>query len=153
MSEEKSESLVLKGFIEVPYTWTTGPAASKFLTALRDDKKIWAVRCPSCKKVYIPPQEFCGACYVDATEWIECADEGTITAFTIFHKEIPEQPLKPPYAYALIRLDRNPDTDLVHIVSETDLSKLKNGMRVKAVWKEEREGSILDIKHFKPIEG
>jgi uncharacterized OB-fold protein len=35
---------------------------------------------------------------------------------------------------------------------ETVAEKVRIGGRVKAVWKENREGSILDIAYFKPIE-
>ncbi len=41
---------------------------------------------------------------------------------------------------------------MVHLIGEVNPEKVKIGMRVKAAFKEERIGSILDIKYFKPIE-
>ena len=43
------------------------------------------------------------------------------------------------------------DTGLVHFIGGIDPERLKTGMKVQAVFKEERVGSILDIEHFKPI--
>lgn len=40
---------------------------------------------------------------------------------------------------------------LVHLLGEVDLEQLRIGMRLQAVFKEERVGSILDIKYFKPL--
>jgi uncharacterized OB-fold protein len=35
--------------------------------------------------------------------------------------------------------------------AEVDFGQVHIGMRLRAVFKEEREGSILDIKYFKPL--
>jgi uncharacterized OB-fold protein len=41
----------------------------------------------------------------------------------------------------------------MHLLGEVDPQQVEIGMKVQAVWKpaEEREGSILDIKYFKPV--
>lgn len=36
-------------------------------------------------------------------------------------------------------------------LGEVDFDQLKIGMKVQAVFKEERVGNILDIKYFKPL--
>jgi uncharacterized OB-fold protein len=38
------------------------------------------------------------------------------------------------------------------MIGEVDLHTLKIGMRVKAVFREQREGNLLDIRYFKPVE-
>jgi len=45
------------------------------------------------------------------------------------------------------------DGGLVHKIGETSPKDVKIGMEVEAVFKprEEREGSINDIKYFKPV--
>jgi len=55
-----------------------------------------------------------------------------------------------PLIYGLIRLD-GADTNFVHLLGEIDPAAIEIGMRVEAVFKEERGGSILDIAYFKPI--
>jgi len=37
------------------------------------------------------------------------------------------------------------------MLGDVDLQDVKIGMRLQAVFKEEREASILDIKYFKPL--
>ncbi|MGZ3594281.1 MAG: OB-fold domain-containing protein, partial [Syntrophales bacterium] len=61
----------------------------------------------------------------------------------------PVQPIKPPFAYALIKLD-GADVGFLHLIKK-DLDKIKNGLRVKAKFKAERSGHILDIDSFELI--
>ncbi|HQP32374.1 MAG TPA: OB-fold domain-containing protein, partial [Deltaproteobacteria bacterium] len=57
-----------------------------------------------------------------------------------------------PYTYGYIRLD-GADSIFSHIINETDLSKIKVGMRVRAVFKDKKDmqGNIQDILHFEII--
>lgn len=144
---EQTEALTLKGQINLPYTWWVGEVGSRFLMALRDEKKILGTRCPSCNTVYVPPRKNCGRCFVDIDEWTELSDEGVVTAHTIVRADNPLQPVEPPYAYVTIRLD-GCDVGLVHIIKE-DLERLRNGVRVKAVFRDDRTGQILDIDSFR----
>lgn len=148
---EDVEGLTFKGQISVPYTWWVGEVGSRFLIALRDEKKILGTRCTSCGKVYVPPRKNCGRCFVDMDEWVEVGHEGVVSAYTIVHFEYPLQPAKPPFAYAIIKLE-GADVGLVHIIRE-DLDRLRNGVRVCAVFKQERTGHILDIDSFKIVSG
>jgi len=149
MAEDQFVSL--KGKIEVPYEWTAGEAPGKFLTALRDEKKIIGARCSGCGKVYVPPQESCGTCFDAKVEYVEVKDRGELVSFTIVHKPLVlvPRPLPAPFALALIKLD-SADTAMIHYLGEVDIEKIRCGMRVQAVWKDEREGSVLDILYFKP---
>ena len=140
---------LIEGWIKVPYSWQAGETASHYLTQLRDEQKIWGKRCPKCKKVLLPPRKSCPFCFVDTDEWVEISSEGVVEAFTIVRRDTPIQPMKAPFAYALIRLD-GADTDLTHVLSEVNLNDIKEGMRVKAVFAENRQGSPLDTAYFKP---
>ena len=146
---EEVEALTFKGQISVPYTWWVGEVGSRFLIALRDEEKILGTRCKGCNKVYVPPRRNCGTCFVDVDEWVELGREGVVTAHTIVRFEYPLQPVNPPFAYAIIKLD-GADVGLVHLIKE-DLDALKNGVRVRAVFKRERTGHILDIDSFKIV--
>jgi uncharacterized OB-fold protein len=66
-------------------------------------------------------------------------------------------PTEPPFIGALIRLDGT-DVDFLHLMGGIDLDDfeqvrktVKNGMKVRAVWKDERQGHILDIRYFEPV--
>ena len=140
------EALTLKGQIAVPYTWWVGETGSRFLMGLREEEKILGNRCGKCGKVFVPPRKNCGQCFEDITEWVELSSEGVVKAHTVVRYAAPMHPAEPPFAYVLIRLD-GADVDLLHIM-RMGLDRLKNGVRVKARFSQERTGHILDIEDF-----
>jgi hypothetical protein len=148
---DQIEPLTLKGQIALPYTWWVGEVGSRFLISLRDEAKIIGNRCSRCNTVYVPPRKNCGSCFEDIDQYVELGDEGIVTAHTIVRFKYPVQPVDPPFAYALIHLD-GADVGLVHIIKD-DLDKLKNGVRVRARFKDlhQRTGHILDIDSFQII--
>lgn len=150
MTDEVNKSFVMEGDITVPYKWTTGKRVGKFLTELKDNKKILGAKCPKCKKVYVPPSFVCGKCFIPPSEFIEVKDEGKVTSFTEVRFPTIWRPCEPPYYLALIRLEGS-DTDLIHLINSENKESLKIGAKVKAVWKEEREGDIMDIKYFEIV--
>jgi hypothetical protein len=145
------EPLTQKGQIRVPYTWSVGETGSRFLTALRDQGRILANRCPHCSKVFVPPRKNCGRCFQDIDEqnWLDLPLEGTVTACTIVRENLPVSPAPTPFAYVLIRLD-GADVDFLHIVKDR-LDRLATGARVRARLRDSRAGSVLDIDAFEPI--
>ncbi|MBI3551386.1 MAG: Zn-ribbon domain-containing OB-fold protein [Elusimicrobia bacterium] len=142
------EILVHESRIAVPYAWSAGEVLSRFLKALRDERKILATRCPSCRKAYVPPRKTCGNCFEACGEWLEVGPRGTLLSFTQALYDSPAHP-RPSPIYGLIRLE-GADTALAHLVGESKLENLRLGMSVEAVFSESRSGSILDILHFRP---
>ena len=138
--------MVLDGFIEVPYKWSTGPLVGRFLTELRDNKKIMGARCPSCGKVYTPPLDVCGPCFMELSELIEVGPEGVVTSYTVVKEPLHFRPKEPPYIIAAIRL-KGADMDMIHFVHAPE-EAMRIGMAVRAVFEEKREGKFLDIRHF-----
>jgi uncharacterized OB-fold protein len=64
------------------------------------------------------------------------------------------QYLTDPEIPAVIDIDgTRPPVGIMHMLSEVQPEEVKIGMRVEAVWKpaDEREGSILDIRYFRPL--
>jgi uncharacterized OB-fold protein len=154
MTEKIQPEEILSGVrhFDSIFTYDAGATRSKFLTELRDHRKILGIRCPQCQQVYAPPRTTCTKCFVNMTEFVELAPTGTLTTYTIVYRPQPFYPLEPPFVYGIIKLD-GADTGLVHFINEVDLQKVKTGMRVQAVFKKERTGSILDIQYFKPLAG
>jgi len=148
---DQVEPLTLKGRIAVPYTWWVGETGSRFLVALKEEAKIIGNRCTHCNRVYVPPRKNCGRCFADIDQFVELGSEGIVSAYTVVRFKYPVQPADPPFAYALIRLE-GADVGLVHIIKD-DLDRLKNGVRVRARFKDsgERTGHILDIDSFQII--
>lgn len=147
---EQTEDMVYKGRIKVPYTWWVGETSSHFFATLRDEKKLMGTFCSKCDMVFMPPRKNCGRCFNQELSWKEVADEGTLLTYTVPAYEADIHPMKPPFAFGIIKLD-GADTGLTHIVTGFGAGQLKAGLRVKAVFKEDREGHILDIHHFQPV--
>ncbi len=147
---ETVKPLVYESRIKVPYTWSVGEVGSRFLIELRDHKKIYGTRCSKCDRVYLPPRKTCGNCFSNLHEWVEVGPQGTLITFTTVHYTSSVMPMKPLFAYGIILLDKA-STGLVHLLGEVNFEEIKSGMRIEAVFKDERIGDILDIRYFKPV--
>ena len=132
------------------YTYAAGPVRSRFLLELRDHQRIMGVKCPSCRRVYVPARPTCLVCLSELNEWVEVSNTGTIMTYAVVAHPAPSHKLVAPFMYGIIQLD-GADTGLTHFLGEVDPEDLRIGMRVEAVFQEEREGNILDIKYFKPL--
>ena len=152
MSNEIEKTEFLKGerFLPQVYDYYAGRAGGEFLKQLRDNAKIIGLRCPECDRVYVPPRATCIHCFKDLKDFVEVSDEGTLVTYTVINSPKEYYPAETPFVYGIIRLD-GATTGLVHMLGEADLQELKEGLRVKAVFKEERTASILDINYFKPL--
>ena len=150
---EKLEGMdvwIYHGQIKIPNSYSAGAIGSRFLIELRDKKRIMGTRCPACNRVYVPARSICKDCFGQLDEWVEVSDRGTVLTYAVDHESKPIQPMATPIVYGIIQLD-GADTGFVHMLGEVDPDQLRVGMKVQAVFKEERVGNILDIKYFKPL--
>jgi uncharacterized protein len=144
------EPLVYKSQINVPYNWWAGDTASRFLIALRDEKKILGTRCARCERVYVPPRKVCPTCFTENPDWVQVSDEGALLTYTVARRQLAALPEKVPVAFGLVKLD-GADTALLHYLREVGEDEFRIGMRVKAEFAASRSGTILDIAYFKPV--
>jgi uncharacterized OB-fold protein len=156
MAEAKDKK---EKFYEVPYFYTGGEylysygEISRFFREVVENKRLFATRCLRCGKVWMPPRGHCPDCY-EETEWVPLSGKGTIMSCTYCY--FPGMSgdlirfLDVPYVCAIIKLD-GADTYMIHAVAppEAKLGIIKTGTRVKAVFREERQGSIADF-YFVP---
>lgn len=136
-----------------PFRYSVGSFGSRFFAELKEHKRFMAVRCPGCRKVYIPPRPVCGPCHRRTDEWLEVGPGGVLAAFTILRFAFidPETGRKKPvpYGYGFIRLD-GADTNFQHFLRLEDGAPPKIGMRFRPVFEEVRRGDLRDIRHFEP---
>lgn len=153
--QKEYELLTLTSNVEVPYYWSIGHYAGKFLIELRDSKRLVGIRCPECGKVYTPPRKVCGPCFTEMNEVVQIGNTGTLLAYSVVdYKFIDPNTGKNrpvPYIYGYIKLD-GADNTFSHIIDYLDVEKLKVGARVKAVFGEKRVGLPWDIKYFKVVD-
>ncbi len=138
------------GTINIPFSYSAGRAASRFLVELRDHRRILGTRCPACGRVLVPARSFCGRCFTETEEWREVGPEGNLEAWTTVHLPLPHLPGPPPQTLGLIRLD-GADTNLLHLVGGAERA-LSVGARLRPVWRDTRSGGLLDLVHFVPVE-
>ena len=145
--------------VDVPYRFAAGHYLGRFLTELRDNGRIFGIKCPKCGRVQLPPRVVCAPCHVKNEEWVELGLEGTLMAYTIMYLPLTDpttgKPHEPPFVYGSIKLD-GADSVLDHLVNvEPDPEKLKVGMRMKVVLRprEERIGDLSDIMYLTHADG
>lgn len=148
---EKEEIIISHQVLQVPYQYSAGPITSRFLTSLRDDKKILGIRCEICNRVYVPPRSTCGVCFSELREWVELSGRGRIESFSFVNYSEMTHPYEDiPLIFAIIKLD-GADTGIVHLIGEAREEDLEIGKEVEPVFNENRRGHILDIKYFKVL--
>ncbi len=154
---------VEEGFLAVPYTldlpfrYAAGPFLSRFYLELKENGRLVANRCPQCGRLLFPPLVVCGRCHVRAaSEFVELSPTGTVLDYTVVLQPIQDpttgKTREEKYPHATILLDDG--VSFTHRLAETDMTKLKAGMRVEAVFrpKEERRGHMTDIMYFRTVE-
>jgi uncharacterized OB-fold protein len=82
---------------------------------------------------------------------VELPHTGTLVTWSVTRYAVPAtQPQEPPYALGIVKLD-GATSGLVHILGGVEPEQLEKGMRMEAVFQEERTGSYLDIRYFRPL--
>ncbi len=135
------------------YAWDAGVAIGRYLAELKAGRLI-GVHCNHCNHTVIPPRTVCEWCFRPMDDWVYLPDTGTVNTFSLCYVTWDMQYLTDPEIPAVIDIDgTRPSVGIMHMLGEIDPDDVKIGMKVQAVWKpaEEREGSILDIKYFKPV--
>ena len=150
------EYRVLETEVSLPYQVAYGATWTRFFEGLKEEK-IFGTMCEKCKRVLVPARSFCPRCFVDTDKWVEVSQEGTLVAWVLTNYTYYAQPLKPPFITGVIKLDGT-DVNFLHLLGGFDITNLESarailhkGIRVKAVWNENKTGNILDIKYFAPL--
>lgn len=136
------------GEFPVSHLYTYGIAGERFFRELKDNGRFMATRCTACQHVHVPPSIFCPTCFGKLEDWLEVGPQGTVRAVTIAHLDSSEERMATPETFAFIQLD-GADGLLLHRLS----GDAAIGARVEPVLKHPsaREGSILDIVHFRTL--
>ncbi|WP_327248268.1 Zn-ribbon domain-containing OB-fold protein [Streptomyces sp. NBC_01320] len=126
------------------YTYTPGRAQSAYLKALSEQRTV-GERCPSCRKVYVPPRGACPTCGVATAEQVEVGPRGTVTTYCIVNIKAKNLDIEVPYVYAHIALD-GADLALHGRIGGIPYDQVRMGLRVEPVWT--GEGRHPD--HYRP---
>ncbi|MFD9859266.1 Zn-ribbon domain-containing OB-fold protein [Streptomyces alboflavus] len=129
------------------YTYSPGRAQSQYIHAL-SGRRIVGERCPSCRKVYVPPRGACPTCGVATTEQVEVGPRGTVTTFCIVNIKAKNLDIEVPYVYAHIALD-GADLALHARIAGIPYDQVRMGLRVEPVWDDSSKDSRYP-DHYRP---
>ena len=140
--------------LDFTYNYRVGPYLEKYIQGL-GQKKILGSKCPGCGKVAVPPRKLCGACNLiaDVDGLVECGPVGTVENFTVGHVRLEKglvEKLDAPQVLAMVMLD-GASVPLLAEVRGINPADVKNGMSVKAVFKDPAEDSLEDLSHFEAV--
>ncbi|WP_326714514.1 OB-fold domain-containing protein [Streptomyces sp. NBC_01474] len=126
------------------YVYSPGRAQTAYINALAGRRTV-GERCPSCRKVYVPPRGACPTCGVATTDRVEVGPAGTVTTFCIVNVKAKNLDIELPYVYAHIALD-GADLALHGRIAGIPYDQVRMGLRVEPVWTE--GGRYPD--HYRP---
>ncbi len=138
---------------DAKYAWSAGEAMTRFLEELQAGRLI-ARTCHKCERILFPPRMFCEECFRPNDEWTYIRDTGTIETFSVSYLDKDAKRITEPILVGVVSIDgASPKMGMMHYFGEMTKDDIHIGMRVKAVWKlpEERRGSVLDIRYFRPL--
>lgn len=128
------------------------------------EKKIIGSWCRGCAKVIVPPRNICGRCHRRMDERLEVSQRGTVTSYIISppmekgkYKVLGMDPVemgvvgdKEIIIPAFVRFDGS-DSNSQLLMIDADLDSIHVGMRVKAVWADEPQGTLGDLLGVTPL--
>jgi len=146
---KKNIKMTIDGEIQINYHWSLGKAGERFFTELRDNKRIMGTKCQQCGRILVPPRIFCEECFVEDMEWVQVEPKGTLVTFGESYFSTDGKKLNDPWMLGIVRLNGS-DGGLLHFLGEARPEDLQIGMPMEAVFKDKREGNIMDILYFRP---
>jgi uncharacterized OB-fold protein len=138
----------IKARVSLGYQVTAGRDLSRFLAGIAE-RRFVGKRCPSCRKVYVPPRGACPACGVGLTEEVAVADRGTLTTFCVVNIPVEGRNIPLPYVYGMILLD-GADIAFPHLVQGLPVEHVRMGLRVRVEWAAEAQPTMESILGFLP---
>jgi uncharacterized OB-fold protein len=142
-----SDGLQAEHAVDFTYRRSVGGNVGRFLAGLARGE-LWACRVAG-ERTEVPPLDHDPVTGQVIETLVRVADTGTVRSWTWVAAPLPEHPLDRPFAFALVQLD-GADTGLFHVVDAGEETAMATGMRVCADWRDQRIGSILDIRAFVP---
>jgi len=121
-----------------------------FMDKLKE-KKLVANQCSGCNRVFFPPRLVCGQCFVVPDKWVDIRDTAIVATFAIaFLKDetgkVQERPM------VLVHHDGADTCSIAELREDIEVKDTYVGMPIKAHWREETSGGLMDIEYYEIIE-
>ena len=142
-----TETLRAPHEVSFSYRRSVGGAVGAFLHGLARGQILGSRLADG--RVIVPPVDADPETGEPAVALVRCNDHGRVTSWTWVEEPSEEHVLDRPFALALVQ-PAGADTSLLHCVDAGSPGRMRTGMTVRADWREDRTGSILDIRAFVP---
>ncbi|MBD3211728.1 MAG: hypothetical protein GF311_03895 [Candidatus Lokiarchaeota archaeon] len=121
-----------------------------FLEKLKE-KKLVANQCSGCNRVFYPPRFVCGECLVKPDRWVDIRDTATVATYAIAYLKdeegkVQEKPM------VLVHHDGTDTCSIAELEPGVDVKDTYIKMPIKAHWKEDRQGGLMDIEYYDLME-
>ncbi len=101
------------------------------------EKKLMALQCLDCGKIYLPPTPRCPKCFSFNTSWKELSGKGKLLTYTEIHVATPQFASQAPYLVGIVELEEN--VRLPGIIKNCRREELAIGKPMKVVFEEKAE--------------
>ncbi len=133
------------------YSWKVeADALNLFVKGLKD-KKILGRKCTKCGTVYVPGTSYCRKCLIDIDQVVEVRPEGTLDAFTVNVSDIRGNPVEHPFITCTVKFDGSESLVMGTLEGWQDWHDVREGMRIKVVFKDVTTGALADLAYFQLI--
>jgi hypothetical protein len=146
LQPDKDAPSAWHGDLPVPSRYTYGLAGERFFRILKDEGRIMGSQCPRDNRTYVPAVAFCERCLDELTDWRDMGLQGELHTFTVMYVGLDGKRLAAPEVVGFVRMG---DGGIIHRI-HADPAALRIGMKMQAVLKAVRAGSIEDIQGFEP---
>jgi uncharacterized OB-fold protein len=145
--------------MKADFAWDTGIGIGKYLAGLKNGVILGSL-CSTCNRIVVPPRTVCEWCFAPMDETIPLQDTGIVNTFSLCYITWDVRRIEIPELPAVIQLDGAATLEsgpvmggIMHLLGEVDPESIHIGMKVQAVWEppENRQGSITDIRYFRPL--
>lgn len=116
------------------------------------ERKIVGNQCRSCNRVFFPPKQVCGQCFVRPDRWVDLRETAQVATYSITYEKDPQTGEISEKPVVAIRQDGSDTAMLASLREDIDFKDVYVGMPLKVVWSEEPRADISAIDHYEPIE-
>lgn len=161
MTQRKSLDYVKKEYVRtrtMPGNWYLASYKYKFnITHMKPfldklkEKELVGNQCSGCNRVFYPPRLVCGKCLLKPDKWVDIRDTARVSTFAIAFLKDPETGKVEEKPMILVHHDGSDTTSIAELEPGVIVKDTYVGMPIKAHWKEETTGGLMDIEYYELI--
>jgi len=161
-TERKTLAYIKKDYVKtrtMPASWYLSSYKFKFnITHMQPflkklkEKKLVANRCSGCNRIFYPPRFVCGACLLKPDRWVDIRQTANVSTYAIAFIKNPDTGETEEKPMVLLQHDGADTCFIAELNPNIETKGTYINMPIKAHWREERTGGLMDIEYYDKIE-